>query len=66
MKIKAYQIEESINNSKFCSYLIYGQNKGLIKEKIDHIKNAFKKKKWKDWNYKIKQWWHYKRSWKII
>ena len=30
MKIKDYQIEESVKNSKFCSYLIYGQNKGLI------------------------------------
>jgi len=44
MKIKDYQIEESIKNSKFCSYLIYGQNKGLIKEKIDQIKNFFNKK----------------------
>ncbi len=44
MKIKDYQIEESVKNSKFCSYLIYGQNKGLIKEKIDQIKNIFNKK----------------------
>ena len=44
MKIKDYQIEESVKNSKFCSYLIYGQNKGLIKEKIDQIKNFFNKK----------------------
>ena len=44
MKIKDNQIEESVKNSKFCSYLIYGQNKGLIEEKIDQIKNFFNKK----------------------
>ena len=43
MKIKAYQIEESVKNSKFCSYLVYGQNKGLIKEKINQIINIFNK-----------------------
>ena len=41
MKIKSYQIEECIKKSKFCSYLIYGQNKGLVKEKINKIKEIF-------------------------
>ena len=41
MKIKSYQIEECVKKSKFCSYLIYGQNKGLVKEKINKIKEIF-------------------------
>ena len=43
MKIKSYQIEESVKNSKFCSYLVYGQNEGLIKENINQIINIFNK-----------------------
>ena len=30
-----------MKKSKFCSYLIYGQNKGLVKEKINKIKEIF-------------------------
>ena len=44
MKIKSYQIKDSINCSKFCSYLIYGQNKGLVKEKTEQIINIYGEK----------------------
>ena len=44
MKIKSYQIEECIKKSKFCSYLIYGQNKGLVKEKTEQIINIYDEK----------------------
>ena len=44
MKIKAYQIEENIKKKHFSSYLIYGQNSGLVKEKIKQIIKIYKKK----------------------
>ena len=44
MKIKSYQIKDSINCSKFFSYLIYGQNKGLVKEKTEQIINIYDEK----------------------
>lgn len=43
MKIKGYEIIDCLNKEKFSSYLIYGQNKGLINEKINQIISKYKK-----------------------
>ena len=41
MKIKAYQIEENIKKDNFTGFLVYGQNKGLVREKIEQIKKIY-------------------------
>ena len=42
MKIKAYEILGCLEKEKFSGYLIYGQNKGLINEKINQIISKYK------------------------
>ena len=37
MKIKAYQIKDLIEKNNYSGYLVYGQNNGLVKEKIKLI-----------------------------
>ena len=42
MKIKAYELKNLIENKKYAAYLIYGQNKGLVREKSQLIIDAYK------------------------
>ena len=35
MKIKAYEIKDLVKKKKYAGYLVYGQNKGLIREKSE-------------------------------
>ena len=42
MKIKAYELKDLVKKKKYSSYLIYGQNKGLVREKIQIIINSYK------------------------
>ena len=32
MKIKAYEIKDLVERKKYAGYLVYGQNKGLVRE----------------------------------
>ena len=42
MKIKAYELKSLVEKKKYAAYLIYGQNKGLIREKSQVIIEAYK------------------------
>ena len=42
MKIKSYQLKEIIRENKYAGYLIYGQNKGLVREKSQIIIDTYK------------------------
>ena len=42
MKIKAYEIKDLVKKKKYASYLVYGQNKGLVREKSQTIINYYK------------------------
>ena len=42
MKIKAYEIKNLVEKKKYASYLVYGQNKGLVREKSQTIINSYK------------------------
>ena len=42
MKIKAYEIKDLVKKKKYASYLVYGQNKGLVREKSQTIINSYK------------------------
>ena len=42
MKIKTYELKSLVDKKKFAGYLIYGQNKGLVREKSEIIIDAFK------------------------
>ena len=42
MKIKAYEIKDLVEREKYAGYLVYGQNKGLIREKSKTIINFYK------------------------
>ena len=42
MKIKAYEIKDLIEKKRYAGYLVYGQNKGLIREKSQTIINSYK------------------------
>ena len=42
MKIKAYELKSLVEKKKYAAYLIYGQNKGLIREKSQVIIDAYK------------------------
>ena len=42
MKIKAYELKDLVEKKKYASYLVYGQNKGLIREKSKTIINFYK------------------------
>ena len=51
MKIKAYQIKDLIEKNNYSGYLVYGQNNGLVKEKIKLIYEFYQIKKLKSLNY---------------
>ena len=40
MKIKAYELKSLVEKNKYAAYLIYGQNKGLVREKSQVIIDA--------------------------
>ena len=42
MKIKAYELKSLVEKKKYAAYLIYGQNKGLVREKSQIIINSYK------------------------
>ena len=42
MKIKAYEIKDLVEREKYAGYLVYGQNKGLVREKSQTIINSYK------------------------
>ena len=42
MKIKAYELKNLVEKKKYAGYLIYGQNKGLVREKSQTIINSYK------------------------
>ena len=42
MKIKAYEIKDLVEREKYAGYLVYGQNKGLVREKSQTIINFYK------------------------
>ena len=42
MKIKAYEIKNLVEKKKYAGYLVYGQNKGLVREKSQTIINFYK------------------------
>ena len=42
MKIKAYEIKDLVERKKYAGYLVYGQNKGLVREKSQTIINSYK------------------------
>jgi len=42
MKIKAYELKDLVEKKKYSSYLIYGQNKGLVREKSQIIIDSYK------------------------
>ena len=42
MKIKAYELKSLVEKKKYAAYLIYGQNKGLVREKSQVIIDAYK------------------------
>ena len=42
MKIKAYEIKDLVEKKKYAGYLVYGQNKGLVREKSQTIINSYK------------------------
>ena len=42
MKIKAYELKDFVDKKKCAGYLIYGQNKGLVREKSQIIINTYK------------------------
>ena len=42
MKIKAYELKNLVEKKKYAGYLIYGQNKGLAREKSQTIINFYK------------------------
>ena len=44
MKIKAYELKSLVEKKKYAAYLIYGQNKGLVREKSQVIIDTYKNK----------------------
>ena len=42
MKIKAYELKGLVEKKKYAAYLVYGQNKGLIREKSQTIIDTYK------------------------
>ena len=42
MKIKAYELKGLIEKKKYAAYLVYGQNKGLVREKSQIIIDSYK------------------------
>ena len=42
MKIKAYELKGLVEKKKYAAYLVYGQNKGLVREKSQTIINTYK------------------------
>ena len=42
MKIKAYELKSLIEKKKYAAYLVYGQNKGLVREKSQIIIDSYK------------------------
>ena len=42
MKIKAYELKSLVEKNKYAAYLIYGQNKGLVREKSQVIIDTYK------------------------
>ena len=42
MKIKAYELQSLVEKKKYAAYLVYGQNKGLVREKSQTIINSYK------------------------
>ena len=42
MKIKAYELKNLVEKKKYAGYLIYGQNKGLVREKSQTIIKSYK------------------------
>ena len=42
MKIKAYELKSLVEKKKYSSYLVYGQNKGLVREKTQTIIDTYK------------------------
>ena len=42
MKIKAYELKSLVEKNKYAAYLVYGQNKGLVREKSQIIINSYK------------------------
>ena len=45
MKIKAYEIRDLVEKKKYAGYLVYGQNKGLVREISQTIINSYKNDK---------------------
>ena len=42
MKIKAYELKDLVKKKKYAGYLVYGQNKGLVREKSQTIIDTYK------------------------
>ena len=42
MKIKAYELKSLVEKKKYYAYLVYGQNKGLVREKSQTIIDTYK------------------------
>ena len=42
MKIKAYELKGLVEKKKYAAYLVYGQNKGLVREKSQIIIDSYK------------------------
>ena len=42
MKIKAYELKSIVEKKKYSAYLVYGQNKGLVREKSQTIIDTYK------------------------
>ena len=42
MKIKGYELKDLVEKKKYAAYLVYGQNKGLVREKSQTIIDAYK------------------------
>ena len=42
MKIKAYELKSLVEKKKYSAYLVYGQNKGLVREKSQTIIDTYK------------------------
>ena len=42
MKIKAYELKSLVEKNKYAAYLVYGQNKGLVREKSQIIIDTYK------------------------
>ena len=42
MKIKAYELKSLVEKKKYAAYLVYGQNKGLVREKSQTIIDTYK------------------------